>query len=133
MKNQIYRITRAELQEVIDRLTSTGKIWIARIDGKTISNWEDYAVAIAETMRFPEICYHSIDAYLDWIRDLDWLESDGYVLIITSISDFLKDDPRLKTVILGDLLDCVLPWWEKEVEHYVVEGKAKPFNLVLVD
>jgi hypothetical protein len=133
MKNQIYRIKGGELQEAIERLASKGNIWIASIDGKTVASWEDYAIAVADTMRFPTVCYKSIDAYLDWIRDLDWLKADGYVLVITNSGDFLKNDRRLKITILGAFLTTVLPWWESEVEHCVVEGKVKPFNLVLVD
>ena len=51
--------------------------------------------------------------------------------IIRNFKLFLQDDLKSKKEILEDFKEVVLPWWEKEVEQYVVGGKAKPFNIIL--
>jgi hypothetical protein len=67
------------------------------------------------------------------MRDLSWLRKEEYILIIHDFHDFLKNDLHLREIIVEDINDTILPFWEHEVEHCVVEGKAKPFNVYFVD
>ena len=50
-----------------------------------------------------------------------------------NFSNFIKRNDSLKKIIIEDIEDIILPWWEKEVEDCVVEGKAKSFNVYFVD
>ena len=67
------------------------------------------------------------------MRDLDWLNADGYVFIIKNFENFMENDISKKEKIMYYFEDEILPWWEEEVERCVLGGKAKPFNLYLVD
>ncbi|MNP65100.1 hypothetical protein D3C76_1606630 [compost metagenome] len=78
-------------------------------------------------------CDDSIDRYLDWIRDLDWLDSEGYVLIIKNYSSFMKADPNMKKQMISLFVDTILPYWEEEVKHVMVDGQPKRFMVYLVD
>ena len=133
MKNKIFEIKKDELIKLKKQLQMKNGIWIAEIDGNKINSWVEYAHEIYKAFRFPTPCYKSIDAYSDWIRDLEWLESDGYVLIIHNFKNFMKRDLELKKLIIKIFNETVFPWWESEVEEFCVDGKAKPFNVYLVD
>ena len=75
----------------------------------------------------------SLASYNDWMKDLDWFGKDSYILIIRNYKSFLANDLPLKEMIMEGFRDYILPWWQEDVEKYVVEGKAKPFNIYLVD
>ena len=67
------------------------------------------------------------------MRDLEWLGKDEYALIIYNYENFLEQDLSLKKVIMDDFAESIMPWWQDEVETCVVGGKAKPFNVYIVD
>ncbi|MDR0299022.1 MAG: hypothetical protein LBI13_02915, partial [Streptococcaceae bacterium] len=58
---------------------------------------------------------------------------DGYVLIIRNYKDFLKQDPKKKEIVIDEFKNNILPFWEEEVTRTVVGGKAKPFNVYIVE
>jgi len=132
MNNKVNNISKNEMDDIREELKKDNSLYITDINGNTIQNLNDYLNAVNEVFKFP-IPARGIDGYLDWIRDLDWLGKEGYVLIINNFSNFIKDDLKIKDRIIEDYEKIVLPWWEKEVEECVVEGKAKPFNVYLVD
>ena len=139
MENKIYHITKNELGSIKQQLNSQSNTWIAEIDGNKITTWKDYADEIESVFKFPTsiIEMHvnglSIDGYLDWMRDLGWLRSSGIAIVINNYRSFMSGDLQKKEIVLESFEDCVLPWWQSEVEQYQVEGKAKPFNVYLVD
>ena len=87
---------------------------------------------MAFCLEFP-IPAKGLDGYLDWITDLSWLNRDGYALIIKNYNCFMSEDLRKKEIVMESFGKTVLPWWENEVERCVVEGKAKSFNVYLVE
>lgn len=139
MENQVYTINQNELNSIKQSFEQLDSIWIAEIDGNKVSTWEDYADEIEKAFCFPAdiIEMHvnglSMDGYVDWMTDLDWLQAESYVLIIKNFKNFMKDDMEKKEEILWLFKEDVLPFWQSGVEQYVVEGKSKPFNVYLVD
>lgn len=136
MKNNIYYITDSQKKTLIKSSTKNADIYLAELNGEIIPTLNDYLKKIGETFKFPVFSNYdtlNLDAYLDWITDLSWLNAQEFVLIIRNFKLFLQDDLKSKKEILEDFKEVVLPWWEKEVEQYVVGGKAKPFNIYLVD
>ena len=133
MRNEIYNITEEELSLVKQQLYSQKGVWVAEIDGSKIPTWKDYVREIERVFRFPTPCDKSMDAYLDWITDLSWLNSQGYSLIIKNVNNFMRNDLEKREKVLRFFREDILPFWQSDVEQYVVEGKAKPFNVYLVD
>ena len=127
--NQIYQITNKEIEKIKMDCLET---YIVDIDGGKILNLSQFLDIMTEKFKFP-IPSKSLDSYLDWIRDLSWIDSQEFVLIIRNFSLFLKDDLTTKNEIIDDFKEIILPWWETEVEQCVVGGKAKPFNIYLID
>jgi len=108
-------------------------IFFAEIDGEDINQLDEYLEAVWRVFEFPEEVHMSYNAYLDWICDLSWLDSNGYVFAILNADSLIAQCPKDRKMILRSLEGIVIPWWEGEVERHVVEGKAKPFNVYLVD
>ena len=136
MKNNIYYITDSQKKTLIKSSTKNADIYLAELNGEIIPTLNDYLKKIGETFKFPVFSNYdtlNLDAYLDWITDLSWLNAQEFVLIIRNFKLFLQDDLKSKKEILEDFKEVVLPWWEKEVGQYVVGGKAKPFSIYFVD
>lgn len=132
MDNAIYHVNKEEYALIKERI-KTNNLYVAEIQGDEVQNLESYLREVWEKFKFPKTGYVNHDAYLDWIRDLDWINRDGYIMAIFDFNKFLMKSPELKNEIIEDFTDVVLPWWQGEVEKYVVEGKAKTFNLYLID
>ncbi len=133
INNSIQAIDRKSVEFIKSSTDKNNNLLIAEIDGANVKSWEDYAAHIQKEFQFPTSCLDSIDRYLDWMRDLSWLEKEGFVLIITNYSEFMAENFRLKNDIILDFKEIILPFWEKEVEDVVVEGVVKPFVVYLVD
>ena len=132
--NKIVHFTYAEYDAFKKSCPFDKNTHVVELDGRTIQSCADYLQQIRKTFAFPYPEWNlSLDGYQDWIRDLSWLEKDGYVLIIKNYSEFIKYDLESKNSIISSLKNTVLPWWQTEVEHCVVEGKPKPFMVYLVD
>ena len=131
MSHQMKTIREDQLSSIKKQIPAS--IFIGEIDGETIRTRDDYLNAVWQVFSFPYKEYMGLDAYLDWIRDLSWLHAEGYVFIIRRAAAMLRESPRDREIILRSLENTVLPWWESDVEKCVVEGKAKPFDIYLVE
>ncbi|MCL1858087.1 MAG: barstar family protein [Oscillospiraceae bacterium] len=132
MKNKIYNLRYEDFIETENAFRKDKNLFVAEIDGREIKNEQDYFNKISDICNFPTIS-KSFGSHNDWIGDLDWLEKDSYAIIIYNYNEFIKDDLKAKNHIIENFIDFVLPWWETEVIKCVAEGKAKPFNVYLVD
>jgi hypothetical protein len=133
INNKVLSLDNKNIETVKTELKSNDMAYLVEIDGKQIQSWEDYISAIQNNFKLPTPCFDSVDRYLDWMRDLDWLKKEEYILIITNYNLFLKNNSELKKQIIEDFVDVILPFWQEEVEEVVVDGKAKPFMVYLVD
>jgi hypothetical protein len=123
--NTVLTINSKDIESIKEKLEVNDKIFVVELDGTNIQSWRKF--------RFPTPCFDSYDRYLDWMRDLEWLNRDEFVLIINYFSVFLKDDPELRNQIISDFVEVILPFCQDEIKKVVVEGKAKPFVVYLVD
>jgi hypothetical protein len=131
MKNEIRHVTRQQYAEIVKAVANTST-FIGELDGRDIHDLGDFLEKVYDVFQFPNY-YKSIDGYLDWIRDLDWLQSDGFIFAILNFKSFMDADPHAREIILASMEDTVIPWWDGDVEKYSVGGKAKPFNVYYVD
>jgi len=132
MVNQLIEVDTEEYQTLFDALQQSA-IFVAVIEGKRIANLSQYLEAVWKAFKFPQTGHVNYYAYLDWICDLSWLHADGYALILKDYPDFMSDDTRNRDIVINSLSDKVLTWWQSDIEQFQVEGKAKPFNVYLVD
>lgn len=132
MVNGIARITAFQYAVILDDARKDG-VFCAEINGKNIKNMDDYLSAVWKVFRFPQTGHVNYYAYLDWIRDLDWLDASAYIFVIRDSKVFMSESPKEREVILKSLENTVIPWWDSEIGEFQVEGKAKPFHVYLVD
>lgn len=133
MENRIYKVTYEEMKKVEEKFKTDSSLFVAEFNGKTINKLEDYFDEIKVKMKFPQEPYITWDGYSDWMTDLMWLNADEYILIIKHFSMFMQKDIKNKEKFIKNLESVILPWWQTDVEKYCVGGKAKPFNVYLVD
>ena len=92
---------------------------------------------IIKAFKFPDgMCKNkdNIDSYEDLMRDLGWLgEVDGFALFIINEDKMLTNSLDKKKIIFESFYDTIIPFWTEEVEHVVVEGKTKIFDVFVVD
>ena len=98
-----------------------------------IKSMDDYLSEVWKVFHFPQTGHVNYYAYLDWIRDLDWLGTDAYVFAIRDFKTFMEKSLKEKELILKSLENTVIPWWDSEIEKFQVAGMAKPFKVYLVD
>lgn len=132
MKNNIYSVSSKEMVEIKKKLESDKKLFLAEINGENAQKLQDYLDIISKLFQFP-IPARGLDGYNDWMRDLEWLDKDGYVLVIHNFEDFLCQDVLKKSLVINGFSNTILPFWEEEVKHVVADGQPKPFIIYLVD
>jgi len=136
IQNKIHRVNALDAAKIAQETRNSDCLLLLELCGKEIQSWANYINKLNEVVNFPTSCLNSaygVNRYHDWIRDLDWLGKDGYVLIIYDYKAFLEQEPSLKKEIIEDFTHLILSWWQEEVVNCVVGGKAKPFNVYLVD
>lgn len=132
-ENKIISIDETEATQIKEQLAGQQDVYVVEIEGDQIQSWYDYISVIQSKFKFPTLCYDNMDRYFSWMRDLGWIEREAYVLIINNFDSFLESDLELKKEIITDFSETILPFWQYEVEEVVVEGKAKPFMVYLVN
>ena len=112
-----------------------GKCHIAIIDGKDNRDWNSYIKTIEELYKFPTKD-DNYAGYDDWMCDLSWFDVDEFVdefvLFIINYDEFLSDDLKIKNIVMEGFKDSILPWWDEDVEKYVVEGRKRKFNVFII-
>lgn len=127
-------------------------VFIVEINGEKVKNENDWLYTMAEKFHFPVFFekeknvvewfdgayeyprnhFMNWERYEDWLTDLSWIEQDSIILIIKNYSKLLIKYPESKEYILNNFKNVILPWWEKDVMMYMVDGRKKDFNVYLI-
>ena len=132
MKISIIYINQASADEILSDLKNAPNTFYVEIDGRKCKVSLDYLTEMSVKFQFP-IPSKGYDGYLDWIRDLTWIEEENIVIVINYFKDFLCDDQRDKQFVLESFREIVFPWWESEVCEHMVEGKPRSFMVYVVE
>jgi len=133
IENKIYSITADELDRIRQEANTTDAHFV-EIQGSEIQSWDEYLDKIEVAFQFPNEWRVNISGYCDWMKDLDWLGKESYVLIIYDYSKFMAQDLKCKELIMEIFSDEILPWWQSIDEEKLFNGWAvKSFNVYLVN
>ena len=132
IKNRVHNIDVDKLDRVRQEARAVSA-HLVELQGKDIQSWDNYLDRIEVAFQFPNEWRVNISGYCDWMKDLDWLCKESYVLIIHNYTEFLMQNLECKELIMEIFNDEILPWWQIDVEKYVAYWKPKPFNVYLVD
>ena len=108
------------------------QVFAIELEGSTIHDRADFFHVISRECGFPFAC-NGFDGYLDWIRDLSWINQNRIAIIIRERDKFMTDDIEGLGIFYETMLNVVFPWWDHEVVDCVVGGKAKEFSVFLLD
>jgi len=133
MKNMIYKVETKQSKIIQKELEMDKNIYVVTINGRNLQNWNSFLDKMIDEFKLPMKEHKNVNAYLDWMRDLEWLDKEGYALFIKNYKDFMQGNLDIKKDIIDDFENYILPFWESEVEQVVVGGKAKKFNIYLVE
>ena len=135
LRNQymIRNVGTAEFSKIKQGLKKDKKAYVVVIDGREIQSWQSYLDKMFSEFQMPLAEYKNSNAYLDWMMDLGWLNSERYVFAIENYHEFMKGDLSTKKAIVDDFREAILPFWEEEVKHVVVGGRPKEFQVYLID
>lgn len=89
---------------------------LAIIDGKSAMTSSDFLHCIGEQLKFPDAQNCNWDAYLDWMRDLSWLNTKSISIIILNFDSFLCKEPDKLKYFLSDLEEIVFPFWRNDAK-----------------
>ncbi len=104
----------------------------AVIDGNEITSYADFINAMQHAFSFPRDCLGSIDRYLDWMRDLSWIDANNIIIKIKNSSSFMIENLQARELILNDLNEIIIPFWGNNANDVIVDGAKKKIQLYLV-
>ena len=89
---------------------------LAIIDSKSTMTSSDFLHCVAEQLKFPDIQNCNWDAYLDWMRDLSWLDTKSISIVILNFDYFLCKEPDNRKYFFSDMEEVVFPFWRNDAE-----------------
>lgn len=111
--NKIQKLSRGEFLELEESyIRHLREYFVHYLDGKIIKKKEDYLTYFKEVYNFPDYYGNNYNAFIDCMRDLDFREEQGFILIIYNFSKLLKKYPPEKENFIEALkyimfrLDC---------------------------
>lgn len=99
---------------------------LLRIDSKKCRTLEDFYVAIAEALHFPDYFGSNLDSFDELMNDLSWIEDERLLIFFFNSESFLVSERNEKKVLaLLDQLDATCEEWKyyREDEVDLEEGE----------
>ena len=132
--NKIIYISNQKMVAIREEIAKNHKHYVVEIDGASVKDTSIFFNIIEQKLKFPRSCEMMMDRFLDWMRDLSWLEDyNALHIIIHNSIQFLSNDVSTKETIMHHFENTIFPWWEKDVETFCAGGKRKEFKLYMVE
>lgn len=104
--------------------------FIAHINGTQCKNSKSFFDNIWKALDFPYPEYKNWDGYLDWIRDLSWIQETAVTIIIDNYNDFLSEEPEYKECFIIDIQNTIFPYWT--TEGLIVDNEEGYKNITII-
>jgi len=106
-------------------LAKLKRLRLFRVDCSAVRSKRALLATIARALHFPDYFGYNWDALADCLTDLEWLDADGIVLVLTGATDLAARAPRDFSVAL-DVLQEAADYWAGEGFPFVVLVDAQP-------
>ena len=93
------------------------------IDGEKMLTKLDFLKFIYDKLDFPEKRYMNWDAYLDWMRDLSWIDEKEINIVVMNYKSLFKDDFVYHLYFVPDFENIIFPFWEKSAKEIFIDDK----------
>ena len=104
------------------------------LHGNHIPDSATLLIYMWKLLGFPEpLKEYNWDAYLDWMRDLEWIPYKNISITIINYNNFLKNEPQFKEVFISDFENVIFPFWKKDaIKVFQTRKKVKNITIYCV-
>jgi RNAse (barnase) inhibitor barstar len=108
---------------------SSNELFLTSIDGKDCSNKAALFNTFSAKLQFPDYFGNNWDAFNDCLTDLEWLNSNQYVLFIKNFEETLTQNQGELDIFFEIVEDAIKEW--NAGTDYGIERLTMPFHLVI--
>lgn len=108
---------------------SSNELFLTSIDGKDCSNKAALLNTFSSKLQFPDYFRNNWDAFDECLNDLEWLNSNQYVLFIKDFEETLTQKQGELDIFLQIVEDAIKQW--NAGTDYGIERQPKPFHIVI--
>ena len=108
---------------------SSNELFLISIDGKDCSNKKALFNTFSSKLQFPDYFGDNWDAFNDCFNDLEWLDSNQYVLFFKNFEETLTQDIDELEIFL-EIIEEAIKDWTLGVD-YGIERLPKSFHFVI--
>ena len=88
------------------------KSHIVLLDGKYMPTLEMFYTEISKALEFPDYFAHNLDSFEEMINDLEWIQAEHILILISRSHLWLKPDDESKQEILDIIENAEKPGLE---------------------
>jgi RNAse (barnase) inhibitor barstar len=118
----VYLLEESHGAEPLEKLTRDRGLAFFHIDGRDISDKDQFLKQAALILRFPEYFGNNWDAFADCLTDMSWLEADGFVILYDQFDPFAEHSPRQFETALEILKESTEFWRNQGKALFVLLG-----------
>ena len=120
----IVPMSRREVERLPSLLADLGQS-VAEVDGTVVNSENDLFRAIADGFCFPGYFGANWDALDECLRDLQWLPSDGYVILLAGADALWRRSPGMLMKLMDAVVFSARHWDQVGTPmNLVIEGSA---------
>ena len=93
-------------------ISEASNTFVAVLDGAKIATLDAFYKSISQALNFPDYFGENLDALDELLYDLDWIEQDQVILLITESAQLLSQEPLKKQVIEELIQQIDNPYFE---------------------
>ena len=97
-------------EEISEDFNKNTASFITMIDGRKCNNLKGLFKEFATKFKFPSYFSYNWDSFDECFNDLDWLESNKFVLFIKDFDLILKDDYKNFKIFVEILINSIEKW-----------------------
>jgi hypothetical protein len=106
------------------------KGFVVGIDCKEAKDSKSFLKIMWEKLKMPYPQWQHWDGYLDWMRDLDWIEEQNINIVFNNFNDLLSEEPTIKDSVINDFVSVIFAYWN-EVKEEDLDGPNKIKNIAV--
>ena len=108
---------------------SSNELFLTSIDGKDCSNKKALLNTFSSKLKLPDYFGNNWDAFDECLNDLEWLDSNQYVLFFKNFEETLTQDIDELDVFL-EIIEEAIKEWTLGVD-YDIDRLPKPFHFII--
>ncbi|MDQ0360610.1 barstar family protein [Breznakia pachnodae] len=103
------------------------------MDGKVIQTKEDYLLNFKKAYNLPSYLKDNLDAFYDSMRDLDFREEQGFIIVIYNFRSFLKNSSKDKDSFISIMNNIAFNLERECLTTTAGWNHIKSFDVYLID